>query len=54
MNHQQELWWRQICCDHRALSLLRRNHIEPCQQLHCLQMVTEKLGQAYFQGDCVA
>ena len=30
------------------LVLLRRQGVAPCHQLHYLQMVTEKLGKAYF------
>lgn len=48
MNFAQELWWQQASSDHEILILLRRNGSAPCQQLHYLQMVTEKLGKAYF------
>ena len=48
MNPYQKLWWQQTRCDHQVLQLMRREGIEPCQQLHYLQMVTEKLGKAYF------
>jgi hypothetical protein len=48
MNGCQELWWRQARSDYAALLLLRRHGAAPCHQLHYLQMVTEKLGRAYF------
>jgi len=48
MNSYQQLWWQQTSADHRVLRLLRRYGFEPCHQLHYLQMVTEKLGKAYF------
>lgn len=48
MNGYQELWWEQTCADHVLLCHLRRQGAAPCHQLHYLQMVTEKLGKAYF------
>jgi hypothetical protein len=48
MNAIQSLWWEQTRSDHSVLLLLRREHAASCQQLHYLQMVTEKLGKAYF------
>lgn len=48
MNAYQELWWAQARSDHEALILLRRHGADSCHQLHYLQMVTEKLGKAYF------
>ena len=48
MNAYQRLWWEQTCSDHSILILLRRRSARPCHQLHYLQMVTEKLGKAYF------
>jgi hypothetical protein len=48
MNGYQELWWQQAQSDHKVLVLLRRQGAVPCHQLHYLQMVTEKLGKAYF------
>src|SRR5438105_3289412 len=48
MNSFQTLWWEQTRSDHSVLLLMRRQGINPCQQLHYLQMVTEKLGKAYF------
>ena len=48
MNAQQSLWYDQLRSDHKVLTLLRRNGADQCQQLHYLQMVTEKLGKAYF------
>lgn len=48
MNRYQELWWKQARSDHAVLVLLRRQGAAPCHQLHYLQMVTEKLGRAYF------
>lgn len=48
MNSYQEVWWRQVQSDHAVLLRLRRQPAEPCHQLHYLQMVTEKLGKAYF------
>ena len=48
MNEYQQLWWEQTRSDHEVLQVLRRNHAKPCHQLHYLQMITEKLGKAYF------
>ena len=48
MNSFQQLWWEQTRSDHDVLRLLRRQGAAPCHQLHYLQMVTEKLGKAYF------
>jgi len=48
MNNYQELWWQQARSDHSVLVLLRRRGAAACHQLHYLQMVTEKLGKAYF------
>jgi hypothetical protein len=48
MNGYQRLWWQQAQSDHDVLVLLRRQGAKPCHQLHYLQMVTEKLGKAYF------
>ena len=48
MNAYQELWWRQTQSDYSVLLLLRQKGCAPCHQLHYLQMVTEKLGKAYF------
>ncbi len=48
MNSYQRLWWEQTRSDHGVLLLLRREGASPCHQLHYLQMVTEKLGKAYF------
>jgi hypothetical protein len=48
MNHQQSLWWEQTRSDHEVLQLLRKRGAAACHQLHYLQMVTEKLGKAYF------
>lgn len=48
MNTYQERWWQQACSDFSALLVLRQNGCAPCHQLHYLQMVTEKLGKAYF------
>lgn len=48
MNKYQELWWEQTRADHDVLLVLRKNGCAPCHQLHYLQMVTEKLGKAYF------
>ena len=48
MNSYQELWFEQTRSDHSILILLRRQGAAPCHQLHYLQMVTEKLGKAYF------
>jgi hypothetical protein len=48
MNAYQRLWWQQASSDHSVLLLLRRQAANPCHQLHYLQMVTEKLGKAYF------
>jgi hypothetical protein len=48
MNRYQEVWWEQTCADHAVLNQLRKQGGMPCHQLHYLQMVTEKLGKAYF------
>jgi hypothetical protein len=48
MNTYQALYWEQTRSDHDVLLLLRRNQAAPCQQLHYLQMVTEKISKAYF------
>jgi hypothetical protein len=48
MNAPQQLWWEQTLSDHSILRILRRAGVSPCHQLHYLQMVTEKLGKAYF------
>lgn len=48
MNGYQRVWWEQTRADHTVLRLLRKQSAEPCHQLHYLQMVTEKLGKAYF------
>ena len=48
MNSYQQVWWKQTRADHAVLILLRRERVAPCHQLHYLQMVTEKLGKAYF------
>jgi hypothetical protein len=48
MNRYQEMWWEQSRSDHKVLVMLRNNGAEPCQQLHYLQMATEKLAKAYF------
>jgi hypothetical protein len=48
MNAYLRLWWNQTRSDHSILILLRRQNVQPCHQLHYLQMVTEKLGKAYF------
>jgi hypothetical protein len=48
MNSYQKIWWEQVRSDHAVLILLRENDAHPCQQLHYLQMVTEKIGKAYF------
>jgi hypothetical protein len=48
MNGYQGLWWEQARSDHAVLLLLRRQGAASCHLLHYLQMVTEKLGKAYF------
>ena len=48
MNDFQRVWWEQTKSDHSILLLLRKVDANPCHQLHYLQMVTEKLGKAYF------
>ena len=48
MNSYQQLWWEQTQSDHSVLLLLRHQGAAACHQLHYLQMVTEKLGKAYF------
>ncbi len=52
MNRFQELWWQQVCAEHEILTLLvASSSIAICHQLHYLQMVTEKLGKAYYWRD---
>ena len=53
MNAQQSLWYEKVRSDHKVLTLLRRNGADQCQHLHYLQMVTEKLGKAYFWRSAV-
>lgn len=48
MNSYQQLWFEQTKSDHSVLIRLRKQEAAPCHQLHYLQMVTEKLGKAYF------
>jgi hypothetical protein len=48
MNAYQRLWWEQTQSDHMILILLRHANASACHELHYLQMVTEKLGKAYF------
>lgn len=48
MNTFQELWWAQAKSDHDMYVLLREHGADRCQQLHFLQMTTEKLAKAYF------
>jgi hypothetical protein len=48
MNQYQKLWFEQVRSDHSVLMTLRKQGAESCHQLHYLQMVTEKLGKAYF------
>src|SRR5271167_1318154 len=46
MNEQQRLYLVQARSDWSIFQLLKRQAV--CQQLHYLQMVTEKLGKAFF------
>ena len=48
MNDRQRCWFDQVRSDYEVLLLLRRTGASPCHQLHYLQVVTEKLGKAYF------
>jgi hypothetical protein len=48
MNINQRFWYDQTRSDHEILQLFRRQRVSPCHQLHYLQMITEKLGKAYF------
>lgn len=48
MNDRQERRFEQVQSDYEVLLLLRRAGAPPCHQLHYWQMVTEKLGKAYF------
>ncbi len=48
MNTFQEVWYEQVRSDHYILGRLRVINANPCHQLHYLQMVTEKLGKAYY------
>ena len=48
MNKYQSVWYEQVRSDHAILMQLRLLDASACHQLHYLQMVTEKLGKAYF------
>lgn len=48
MNQFQQLWFEQTRSDHSVYLLLSKHGAAPCHQLHYLQMVTEKLGKAYY------
>lgn len=48
MNNYQKLWWQQAQSDHGIFVLLKSRGAAACHQLHYLQMVTEKIGKAYF------
>ncbi len=48
MNDYQRVWWEQTRSDVWVLNVLRKAGAAPCHQLHYIQMVTEKLGKAYF------
>lgn len=48
MNDYQRVWWEQTRSDLWILNLLRKGSAAPCHQLHYIQMLTEKLGKAYF------
>lgn len=48
MNEYQRVWWEQTRSDAWVLNALHRAKAAPCHQLHYIQMVTEKLGKAYF------
>ena len=48
MNDYQAAWYVQVRSDYDVLLQLQQTEAPPCHQLHYLQMVTEKLGKAYF------
>jgi hypothetical protein len=48
MNAFQAVWYDQVRSDQEILVMLRRTGARRSHQLHYLQMVTEKLGKAYF------
>lgn len=48
MTAYQQAWWEQTRSDLGVLNALRRSGAAPCHQLHYIQMLTEKLGKAYF------
>lgn len=50
MTLAQDLWITQTRSEHRVLTMLLESEFDTCQKLHYLQMVTEKLSKAYFEG----
>jgi hypothetical protein len=48
MNDFQRVWWEQARSDLSVFTLLRQAAAHPCHHLHYIQMLTEKLGKAYF------
>ncbi len=51
MNPFQAIWWSQVRSDYEAFLILTKAGASPCHRLHYLQMVSEKLGKAYFWRD---
>jgi len=47
VNSHQEIRWEQARSDLHVFNLLREAGVEPCHQLHYLQMIAEKLAKAY-------
>ena len=54
MNKYQQAWCEQTRSDLETLKILRSGGASPCQELHYLQMATEKLGKAYFWRKWIA
>lgn len=48
MNSYQAVWYEQVKSDHDTLRSLIQVGADQCHVLHYLQMVTEKLGKAYY------
>lgn len=51
MNQFQAVWFEQVKSDHQTLLMLLKQNANPCQVLHYAQMVTEKIGKAYYWRD---
>lgn len=51
MNSFQAVWYEQVKSDHEVVRILLESRTAQCHVLHYLQMVTEKLGKAYYWRD---